>query len=310
MAKRNRFWDGRGSGDDGGPSAVVKAAYITGACAVLAAVIGVVLVAILNSGGNSGASGKNARQVTLPTTPGGGPTGTGPTTPQRAPERLVIDNTRVLNGPPPAGHHTKVRAAAVELQLRNIGDTTSDLTGARFVVKKFTVMPAKTCGVAFFSQRVTERYDVQLPLAASPGDSVTKDLHQVVKPNGTDRFRFDLGLDDPHERALNGPNGTGASRVYQLAIELLHDREAEPVKADTVLVAIPWPNPGAMLPATSAGLSEKRRRANEECARHNVAALRTAARAGGKTSSDLQDLVSDPRKSICSHKGTRIGLCE
>jgi hypothetical protein len=291
MAEGKGPWGG-GKGGDEGLSVALKAAIVTGVLGI----VGVVIGALIQSGGGSDASKDASGHVT---DLGGGPTP--PTTAQqKLGARLQVVATRIVNAPPP-DDQPSASGTAVDMQLQNTGDTVSSVTAARFVVRKFTAMPEKSCGVSYSYRPVTHRYDLRLPPSTSPGTMLTADTNQDLKPNDTDRFRVDLGFEDP-------PSST---RIYQLGIDLVHDKESEPVNADTVVVAVPWPKAAFLLPATSPGISEERRQANEECAARNAAILRRAVEAGGTASTELQELIRDPRESICHNPRTRDdSLCE
>jgi hypothetical protein len=151
---------------------------------------------------------------------------------------------KVINGPDPAQASLEVvrllpingpknrHQATIDLTLRNTGGTVSVLTRAEFQIRraeKITRCPAPGALLP------TGRYSIVLPSADEGRPILTTQLNQEVGPNEADRFTFSLGL----------PMGTsnGDESIYQLEVALYHDADPTPVKAGSVLIALPFNSP-------------------------------------------------------------------
>jgi len=123
---------------------------------------------------------------------------------------------------------------AIDVTLRNVGDTTSVIKRALFTVRAFGRVRVCEAGGAM---EPTKQYDLMLPPAPKIGQSIELKVSQQLAPDEADRFTFSLGVRD-------WQLGDGAY-LYQLDVFLAYDTAAQPLRAGTVLVAVPF-TPQAM----------------------------------------------------------------
>lgn len=131
-----------------------------------------------------------------------------------------------INGP------KKPHQAIIDLTLRNTGGTVSVLTRAEIRIRraeKITRCPAPGALLP------TGSYSIVLPSADKGRPILTTQLNQEVGPNEADRFTISVGL----------PNGASnaVESVYQLDVALYHDTDHRPIKAGSVLIALPFNSP-------------------------------------------------------------------
>jgi hypothetical protein len=117
---------------------------------------------------------------------------------------------------------------AVDVSVRNIGDTVSVVTGVVLRVRDFELIGPCVQGAAL---EPSAAYDVELPADPEKGDRVDARLSQQIPAGTADRFL--LRMQVPQLKAAQG------SRLYALDVALQHDGVAEALHAGTAIVAVP-----------------------------------------------------------------------
>ena len=158
--------------------------------------------------------------VVLPRVAGGGGGDSASTKPSD--EQLEVSDLAVDN----SAKGTKIHVA-----VRNIGGLVSVATNARFRIRKFATL--STCLPQAY-QLPTHTYDLVLPIENAEGKTRDVSISQEIEPNDSDRFSFDLGIDDPMPLSTT-------SYLYLLEVALFHDRKTTPVEAGEVWLAEPFP---------------------------------------------------------------------
>jgi hypothetical protein len=119
----------------------------------------------------------------------------------------------------------------LELLVENRGVGRAVISRAE--IKILRVLPIPIC----FTQGglgVSEEYGVQLPPDAAPGETIEVPLHQQVAANQADRFRIELGVQEPEEgQALKG------DYLFELAVGIVHDGRNRPLGMGTALISLP-----------------------------------------------------------------------
>ena len=157
--------------------------------------------------------------VALPRVAGGGGGDAASTKPSD--EQLEVSDLTVDNS---------AEGTKIHLAVRNIGGLVSVATNARFRILKFATLGA--CLPEAY-QLPTHTYDLVLPTENAEGKTRDVSISQEIEANDSDRFSFDVGLDEP-------PLST-TSYLYRLEVGLFHDRKTTPVQAGEVWLAEPFP---------------------------------------------------------------------
>jgi hypothetical protein len=121
------------------------------------------------------------------------------------------------------------RSPEIQVTLHNTGSQRSIIKRALFRIQSLAALPVcLTAGELLISKK----YDVTLPTTRPKDEApVEKPVSQQIGPDEADRFAF----------SLSAPQSVEAPTVYlyQLQVEFLHDRESTPLKAGSVMVALP-----------------------------------------------------------------------
>ena len=121
-------------------------------------------------------------------------------------------------------------AQAIDLTVRNTGDTVSVITGAALSIRDSGLL--RICEGGGGTLESSKDYDAQLPADPAPGDIVEARLSQQIAADEADRFSVRLSV--PDGAAQDG------LRLYHLDVGLLHDAEEEPLAAGQVIVSVPY----------------------------------------------------------------------
>jgi hypothetical protein len=169
-------------------------------------------------------------------------TRTGGSTPVATSHLEVIElapaNTRprlTRNGTSVQARYDSRETAGIVITLRNPGNGVSVINRARVTVDRYAGFQEEGCIPGAGPIPISANYRAELPAGA--GHSVDVALSQQVAGNSADRiaigFRGPAGFVDS--------DGTGASRLYALSVELFHDGASAPVDAGKALLAVPFP---------------------------------------------------------------------
>jgi hypothetical protein len=206
---------------------------------------------------------------------------------------LQVLNVAVVDRPPPAtiGQTYKAaRAYGTTFTLRNPGNGISVITGAHFIVKRFAALATNGCIPGAGPVPVSADYQAALPPVARPGETIDADFSEQVSANSADRFSigFSFLTSDAYEYPYVNGDGTGASRFYELEVELFHDNDPNPLRAGTILLALPFPAFEFFPGGTNTGLSGA-------CAPKNLLTLRRMLSLKGARSQELEAFGRDPK---------------
>ncbi len=221
---------------------------------------------------------------------------------------LQVLNVAVVDRPPNASFGTTYKAATstgITLTLRNPGNGISVITSARFIVKRFAALSTNGCIPGAGPIPISADYQAALPAIAKPGEAINADLSQQVSANSADRFSigFSFLTSDAYEYPYIDGGGTGASRLYELEVELFHDGNATPLRAGTMLLALPFPAYEFFPGGTDLGLSGA-------CAPKNLVTLRHMLSLQGARSAELAEFGRDPKTEVCSSTSTERSVCK
>jgi hypothetical protein len=221
---------------------------------------------------------------------------------------LQVLDMAVVDRPPHASFQQTYKAATstgIVLTLRNPGNGVSVITSARFVVESFAALGTTGCIPGAGPVPISADYQAALPPVARPGEVINADLSQEVRENSADRFAvgFSFLTSDAYEYPYVNGGGTGASRIYELEVELLHDGDPVPLRAGTILLALPFPAYEFFPGGTNTGLSGA-------CAPKNLATLRHMLSLPGRRSLELNSFGTNPKKEFCSSLGAEPDLCK
>jgi hypothetical protein len=221
---------------------------------------------------------------------------------------LQVLNVAVVDRPPAATIGQTYKAATatgITFTLRNPGNGISVITSAHFIVKHFAELGTNGCIPGAGPVPISADYQVALPPVARPGEAINADFSEQVSANSADRFSigFSFLTSDAYEYPYVNGGGTGASRLYELEVELLHDGDPTPLRAGTILLALPFPAYEFFPGGTSTGLSGT-------CAPKNLATLRHMLSLPGRRSSELNAFGKNPKKEFCSSLGAEPDLCK
>ncbi len=145
------------------------------------------------------------------------------------------------------GEYDAHEAAGVVITLRNAASSVSVVTRVRFTVVRYAELTADGCIPGAGPIAISANYQVRLPAHGHVHDVIDVKVSQELRPQTGDRMRLGLALNNPSQLAVfdNG-DGTGASRLYVLRIDLMHDGDKKPLHAGEVLVAVPFPYIGLL----------------------------------------------------------------
>jgi hypothetical protein len=221
---------------------------------------------------------------------------------------LQVLNMAVVDRPPHASFQQTYKAATstgMVLTLRNPGNGVSVVTNARLVVKQFAALGTTGCIPGAGPVPISADYQAALPPVARPGEVIDASLSQEVRANSADRFAvgFSFLTSDAYEYPYVNGLGTGASRLYELEVELFHDGDPAPLHVGTVLLALPFPSYEFFPGGASVGLSGA-------CAAKNLLILRHMLSLPGVHSSELDAFGKSPKKEFCSLPGADPSLCK
>lgn len=214
----------------------------------------------------------------------------------------------VVDRPPHATIGQTYKAATangITFTLRNPGNGISVITSARFIVKKFAALGTNGCIPGAGPVPISADYQAALPPMARPGDAINANFSEQVRANSADRFSigFSFLTSDAYEYPYLNGYGTGASRIYELEVELFHDNDQEPLHAGTILLALPFPAYEFFPGGTGTGLSGA-------CASKNLVTLRHMLALKGARSPELEEFGKDPRTEVCAPTSTERIVCK
>jgi hypothetical protein len=220
---------------------------------------------------------------------------------------LQVLNVAVVDRPPRAAILQTYKAATANgltFTLRNPGNGISVITSARFIVKHFAALGTSGCIPGAGPVPISADYQAALPPVARPGEIINADFSEQVKANSADRFSigFSFLTSDAYEYPYVNGYGTGASRFYELEVELFHDSDPKPLRAGTILLALPFPAYEFFPGGTNFGLSGA-------CAPKNLATLRRILSLRGGRSQELEVFGKDPKSEACAPTSTERLLC-
>jgi hypothetical protein len=221
---------------------------------------------------------------------------------------LQVLNMAVVDRPPNATIGQTYKAAdarGVTFTLRNPGNGISVITSARFIVKHFAALGTTGCIPGAGPIPVAADYQAALPPMARPGEAINADFSEQVSANSADRFSigFSFVTSDAYEYPYLNGDGTGASRLYELEVELFHDSDTAPLRAGTILLALPFPAYEFFPGGTDTGLSGA-------CASKNLAILRRMLSLKGARSPELEAFGKDPGSEVCASASAERALCK
>jgi hypothetical protein len=117
----------------------------------------------------------------------------------------------------------------IDVTLRNVGETASVIKRALFTVRAFDRVKVCEGGGPM---EPTEQYDLMLPQAPKIGETIELKVSQQIAPDEADRFTFRLGV--RNYQLVDG------AYFYQLDVFLAYDTAPQPLRAGTVVVAVPY----------------------------------------------------------------------
>jgi hypothetical protein len=221
---------------------------------------------------------------------------------------LQVLNVAVVDRPPHATIGQTYKAATangITFTLRNPGNGISVITSARFIVKHFAALGTNGCIPGAGPIPISADYQAALPAVARAGEAINADFSEQVRANSADRFSigFSFLTSDAYEYPYMNGYGTGASRLYELEVELLHDGNPTPLRAGTILLALPFPAYEFFPGGTNTGLSGA-------CAPKNLATLRHMLSLKATRSQELEEFGKDPKTEACAPSSTERTLCK
>jgi hypothetical protein len=193
------------------------------------------------------------------------------------------------------GEYDATEAAGVVLTLRNSSRAVSVINRARLVIADFDALGAEGCIPGAGPVAISANYHAQLPVRATPGQAIDVRLSQELRPNTADRIRLGFALDNPSPtEVFDNGDGTGASRLYVLRIELFHDGLDAPLKTRPVLLAVPFPWYGLFLrnPHGVPG----------DCIAQNRATLEGMLKLEAESSPELAAFAERPEDEACARQ--------
>lgn len=187
------------------------------------------------------------------------------------------------------GEYDAREAAGLVLTLRNASSRVSVINRVRFTVVRYAELSAEGCIPGAGPIAVSANYQVRLPAQGRKGQVIEAKVSQQLRPQSADRMRIGLTLDDPSPlEVFDNGDGTGASRLYEMRVELVHDLEPKPLYAGRVLVAIPFPYIGLLRRTENLAV-------RGDCIEPNRLALTRMLSGNAVRSSHLEAVVDDSK---------------
>jgi hypothetical protein len=137
------------------------------------------------------------------------------------------------------------QGAAVEVRLRNTGESSSFVHTAELRVKRFT--PAEVCVPPQGEVALSASYNVVLPAERAQGAAQKVTLEQEVEAGSVDRFAFAVRAEQGSRRAQEA-GASDTPSFYLLDVYLYHDTSSNPLHAGEALVALPFPRQEQFVP--------------------------------------------------------------
>lgn len=183
-------------------SVTIRAAWIAGGCAVLAAIIATLL-----------AYGLPSRSPATSFSP-----------------HLEVDEITLTS----AGVHEineTLTPFKIDIKLLNTGKGVAAINDARLIIQQFATLPQCAAQGDFVP---TGAYTTNMPINPEPLHVVNVPVSQLVQPNGADRF--DLLLGAPLVQGEMGPN----VYIYRIGLYLMYNIGTTPLDAGEMLVDFPY----------------------------------------------------------------------
>jgi hypothetical protein len=152
----------------------------------------------------------------------------GATPPARPDSNLELVDLAVSGGARPRCLHDPPNPQRIDLTVRNTGDLPALVKRVAFRVTNFGLIRIPQAGGGL---EPSKDYDILLPPNPRIGQSVAYKVSQQIPPRMLDRFTVRLDVPEPARQE--------GDRLYQLDVSLLHDTDARPMKAGTVVVSAP-----------------------------------------------------------------------
>jgi hypothetical protein len=182
----------------------------------------------------------------------------------------------------------------LDVKMRNIGSKTSIVKRVITHVRKWRDIAP--CGVGS-PMPITAKYEVTLPAEPrAPTFDTTTELSQFLKPNDSDRFEIEVGLDieDPFTYGL----------LFQIQLEFeVDESQSEHLLSDPILISLPGSIPFIDLER----IQRARDSFERDCLESDAADERSMLTLPGQRTADLAALTNQLKKGSSVGAESRRG---